>query len=234
MIVGVLVPAAVLGLLVLVAVLFVQRGRDGLDLSARSLLRVYLYVASLAGVVAFAIGVASVANFALARTVGDELIYGGPVPAARPVPRCPPGATGCVEPSPQQLAEEERRQRAELERRRNEDLLRGITFTVFGLLFWGAHWVARRALEGAEGRASPLRRAYLMLGTAVFGLAALVLVPTGVYQALANRLLVSPELSFRQGADALGGAVATLPIWLLYLWLALREIRRSDAGAVPA
>ena len=46
--IGVLTAFAVLGGLVLAAVLFMQRGREGVDLSLGGLLRAYLYVGSLA------------------------------------------------------------------------------------------------------------------------------------------------------------------------------------------
>jgi len=62
MIVGVLAPIAVLGAIALVVILFLQRGRDGLDLSPRNILRLYLYIASLAGIVVLAIGAASAVN----------------------------------------------------------------------------------------------------------------------------------------------------------------------------
>ncbi|MEK7285197.1 MAG: DUF5671 domain-containing protein, partial [Chloroflexota bacterium] len=137
---------------------------------------------------------------------------------------CPPGATGCVEPTPEQIAEQQRIEGQQRERRRNEDLIRGLTFAVFGLLFWGAHWGARRGL-GEDAGASALRRGYLMLGTAVFGLATIVLVPTGVYQALSNAILTTPESAYRSVADALGGGIVSLPIWLLYLRLAVAELR---------
>ena len=55
MLVGVLTALGVLGAIGLLVVLFLQRGRDGMDLSLGGLLRVYLYLASLAGVIAFAI-----------------------------------------------------------------------------------------------------------------------------------------------------------------------------------
>lgn len=64
-----------------------------------------------------------------------------------------------------------------------------------------------------------------MLGTVVFGLSTIVLLPTGVYQALSNVLLSTPENYFRQGADALGGGIVSLPIWLIYLRLVVSEFR---------
>jgi len=225
MIVGILAPAAILGTLALLVVLFFMRGREGVDLSPRGVLRLYLYIASLAGIVVFTVGLASVANHGIARVAGDEFIYGGTGPQAT-FAKCPPSTEGrpCVEPPAEEIERIRRQEQEQRERRRNEDLIRGLTFAVFGLLFWGAHWGARRGL-GEDAGAPALRRGYLMLGTAVFGLATIVLVPTGVYQALANALLTTPQSFFRQGADALGGGIASLLIWLLYLRLAVAELR---------
>jgi hypothetical protein len=232
MIFGVLIPAAIIGAIALVIVLVVQRARGGMELSPRGLLRLYLYIASLAGIVVLTIGLASVVNWAFAAAAGDEFIYGGsPRPAVAVAPRCPPGAVGCVEPGPEQqaqiLRQQEqfaRQQEQQRERRRNEDLIRGITFSAFGALFWAAHWAARRGL--GEEEVAGLRRGYLMLGTIVFGLGTIVLLPTGIYQALANLILPAPDNVFRQGADALGGGIVSLPIWLLFLRLVVTEFRQ--------
>ncbi|HEX9437866.1 MAG TPA: DUF5671 domain-containing protein [Candidatus Limnocylindria bacterium] len=228
MILGVLAPIAVLATLALIVVLFLQRGREGIDLSPRGILRLYLYLASLAGIVVLAIGLASIVNYGLARAVSLEFIYGGagPVPA---MVRCPPEAIGkgCVEPTPEQLEQQRVQMKQQTERRRDEDLIRGITFTVFGAIFWIAHWTARRGVGEVDATMSGLRRGYLMLGTIVFGLATIILLPTGIYQALSNVLLATPETFFRQGADALGGGIVALPIWLIYLRLVVTEFRQT-------
>lgn len=223
MIVGVLAPIAVLGGLALIIILFLQRGRDGLDLSPRNILRLYLYLASLAGLVVFAVGMASAMNYGLARTVGDVFIYGGNTSPAE-VRACPPGAEGCKELTEEERARIERDEQMFRERRRDEDLIRGITYSVFGGLFWVAHWAARRGL-GEDVPA--LRRGYLMLGTVVFGLATIVLLPTGIYQALSNILLTRPENTYVNGADALGAGIVSLPVWLVYLRLVVVEFRTA-------
>lgn len=226
MIVGVLAPIAILGAIALVVILFLQRGRDGLDLSPRNILRLYLYIASLAGIVILSIGAASAVNYGIARAAGDTFIYGGQAPYPM-FAKCPPGADGrgCVEPTAEEIERIKRQEIEQRERRRNEDLIRGVTYTVFGGLFWLAHWGARRGL-GEEGVAA-LRRGYLMLGTIVFGLATIVLLPTGIYQALSNALLTTPENIYYQGADALGGGIVSLPIWLVYLRLVVSEFRAT-------
>lgn len=225
MIVAVLFPVAVLALLVLLAVVFFQR-REAMDLSPRGLLRTYLYLASLAGIITLAIGLASLANYGLASALGSQVIYGGS-PIVRPaIAKCPPGATGCFEPSAADLDQQRRQEQEQRERRKSEDLLRGLTFTAFGALVWGTHWVARRGLDPDEA-ASGLRRAYLMLGTVIFGLATVIMLPTGLYQALASAIIPADQFTYREAADSLGGGIACLPIWLLFLGLLRRDLREG-------
>ena len=218
---GVLTAFAVLGGLVLVAVLFMQRGRDGVDLSIGGLLRAYLYLGSLAGVVVFAVGVAGILSYVLAAGFGLDVIYGGPAPqpAIAPAP-CPPN-TVCP---PIEVFRSPIDDRV---RRHGEDLVRGVTFLLFGGVFWVAHWLARRNLGRADEALSGLHRAYLMLGTAIFGIATIALLPMGIFQALSFAVMpTEPNVYYRPGAgDALSGGLAALPIWLAYLWLVLRTIR---------
>lgn len=222
MTVGTLVTAAILGTIVLLVALFLQRGREG-GFSTRAVLRTYLYVGSLAGIVALASGLSAVVDYGLARAAGDAFIYGSQ-PAVPAVATCPPGATNCRPQASDQIRQQQEQQR---QHQRDEDLIRGITFTVFGALFWGAHWGARRGLGEEEGAGSAVRRGYLLLGTGVFGLATIVLLPTGVYQALSNAILTAPDNVYRPGAEALGGGIVSLPIWLIYLWLAVGDLRRA-------
>jgi Domain of unknown function (DUF5671) len=228
MLVGVLTALGVLGAIGLLVVLFLQRGRDGMDLSLGGLLRVYLYLASLAGVIAFAIGLAGIISYVLAAAFGLDVIYGGqpprPQPAIAPVcvPQpnitCPPFFT----PFPQPVIPDERI------RRQAEDLVRGVTFVIFGGVFWGAHWWARRALAGEAARVSGLHRAYLILGTAIFGIATIALLPMGIYQALAFAIVPPNQFTFPPGAgEALSGGLAALPLWLAYLWLVQRALRTA-------
>ena len=226
MIVAVLAIAAVLGTIAFVVVMFVQRGRDGTELSAAWLLRLYLSIASLAGLIVLTIGLASLANYTLARAAGYEFVYGGVPSLVRPA--CPPDTVGkgCVEPTPEQLEQQRRSQDQEHQRRLGEEIIRGITFVVFGGLFWVAHWAARRAL-GTDPSGVSLRRGYLLVGTVVFGIATVILLPTGIYQVLANVLLATPDNVFRQGAEALGGGIASTPIWLLYLRQVVVDFRQS-------
>ncbi len=226
----VLVPVAIVALIVIIGVIAFQRGREGFDLSPGAMLRGYLYVGSFAGVIALAFGLSALLNGALASAIGNQIVYGGtPVPAiARP---CPAGATCPPAPDPAEITE---RQRQENDRRRQEDLLRGATFAVFGAVFYGAHRAARSAMyprgtnvytTGTDG----LRRAYHLLGTIVFGIGAIALLPAGLYQLLANSLLTLPPDSFRPGiADTLAGGIVSTVLWLIYLRAVLADTRGGE------
>jgi hypothetical protein len=218
-----LIPVAVLVVVVIIGALAFQRGREGLDLSSNTVLRAYLYLGSFAGVVAVAFGLAALLNGALASAVGNEFVYGGMPSPTNP---CPLGVE-CTVPS--QVFVHLQPVRDALERRRLEDLVRGATFTVFGALFYGAHRAARNATYPRGTSAADhggLRRAYVLLGTVVFGVGAIALLPAGVYQVLANAILPSSSDIFHPGvADTLAGGVVSLVIWLLYLRAVLNDAR---------
>lgn len=233
MISSIFMPLAVLGVVAFLGFLFIQRGREGIDISPQGLLRFYLYLASLVGMLVLAVGLASATNAALAYALGPELIYGGPGLMGPPaIPRCPPDAIakGCIDPTPEQLEQQRIAQKAQTERQRAEDLIRGSSFAVLGGLFWLAHWAARRSLIGAEQRASALDRGYVVAATALFGITTVITLPTGVQQLLSGTLLqqTSPFGTYRQGADALGLGLVALVLWLLYLRLAVRQIQRGQ------
>ena len=229
MLVGVLTALGVLGAIGLLVVLFLQRGREGVDLSLGGLLRLYLYLASLAGVIAFAIGLAGIISFVLAAAFGLDVVYGGQIqrpfpaiaPACAPNTTCPPFVT----PLQQVITDPRIRQQT-------DDLVRGVTFVIFGGVFWGAHWWARRVLSGV---ASGLHRAYLIVGTAIFGIATIAFLPMGIYQALSFAIAPPDQFTFRPGAgEALSGGLAALPLWLGYLWLVQRALRTAPPSSPTA
>jgi hypothetical protein len=220
MVIGVLLAAAVFGVIVFALLLIFRRDLVGVDLSGASLLRLYLYLASLAGILVFAIGVSATVDWGMSSAFGSEVVYGRP-PL---VVLCPVGEK-CVDPEQirsQYLHEQELRQQ--------QDLLRGLTMMAFGALFWGGHRAARRMLAAAEGPASALRRAQNVLGTFVFGVGTVILVPVGIYYALSVALLPPAQDVYRQGiGDSLSGGLIALPIWLIYL----RRIVRAAAAEAP-
>jgi len=97
MVIGILVPAAILGLRVVGAAMLFRRGGDALDFAPRNLLRLYLYIASLAGIIVLSIGLSGILSAGLAATLGTGFVYGSnsfPVPAMAPAcPLVPPPTT---------------------------------------------------------------------------------------------------------------------------------------------
>ncbi|MBM4420167.1 MAG: hypothetical protein FJ034_00990 [Chloroflexi bacterium] len=216
------VTVAIVGALALAIALFVQRGRDGIDLSPRALLRVYLYIASLAGIAVLASGLAALVAFSLAQPLGTDAVYGSSGAFAS-VP-CPAGGVDC-KPGPS--ADDVRRMNDERDRRVTEDLVRGITFTALGALFFGAHRAARKAVNSDEPQ-SLLLRGYLMIGTVAFGLAAITMLPSGLTTVITNKVAGTSTEFYRQAAgQELGAGLVALVVWLLYLWLVVRDFRTA-------
>jgi hypothetical protein len=217
---AVLIPLAAGALLVFLVVLFVQRGRGELDLSTQTLFRVYLYVGSFAGVLVVVFGLAALLNAGLAVAAGNDFVYGSAPGVEYFVRPCSP--EGSCPPTPD-AASFRAQQATELDRRRADDLVRGATFTAFALPFWLVHWLARNRMFGDQGL---LQRAYLLVGTAVFGIGTIALLPMGVYQALSGVVISRPPEFYRQGvSDTLTAGIVSLAIWLLYLRLATEGLR---------
>lgn len=230
MLLGILIPLGVLGAILLGAVLFLARGPAGTDLSPRTLLRLYLYLASLVSLLVLLFGL-SLAGTGLLGAVAPEFTYGSPPPfvhAERPAPppgaSPPPGAPEKPAPRPPEQIND---------RRTRENLLQGITMAVAGALFWAVHWYGRRRIETDADRTSILRRSYFLVGTAVFGVASIVLVPTAVYSVLRYFLIPVPSGEFRQGVgENLASAIVVVPVWLAYLRVVLDQ--QAPPAAPPA
>ncbi len=222
MILTVLVPVAILGILVVTAVLFIQRGAGGLDASPRVLLRLYLYLGSLVSILVLVFGLSQLLGGALG-AVAPEFTYGVPPQAIPAIEAARPGEPPRPEArAPLRSAEEQNA------RRTREGLLQGITSAVVGAIFWGVHWYGRRQLETAEERASLLRRAYFLLGVVIFGVASIVLLPIALYSALRWFLIPVGEFDFRQGVgESLAAALVIVPVWLVYLRIVLRDLRTA-------
>ena len=233
MVLGVLVPVAIVGLVVGAIAIMVRGGRGPMDVGPRALVRLYLYIASMAGIIVLVIGLSGILTVGFAAAFGNGFVYGD-TPSIAPLPACAPSpdpSAKCVPAGQPDFALQRQR---EQDRRRGDDLIRGLTFTVFGGVFWGAHFLARRGVMGPDEASSGLRRGYLLLGTVIFGIATVILLPTGIYQALSYLILPADPGTYRSGAgDSLPGGLVTLPIWLIYLWLVVRDVRSGPVLPAP-
>ena len=99
-----------------------------------------------------------------------------------------------------------------------------------GALFYVAHRWAFGAMyprgTTAGGHGDGLRRAYLWVGTIVFGIGAIALLPIGVYQIVANAILPRSPNFYQPGvAESLSGGLVSLVFWLIYLRGVLQDAR---------
>ena len=230
MVLGVLVAVAIVGAIVGAIAMLVRGGRNAIDFAPRNLVRLYLYIASMAGIIVLVVGLSGVLSVGFAAAFGNGFVYGDS-PVFPIQPACPPPPNDpnvkCVPPPQPDLTQQRQSQQ---DRQRANDLIRGLTFTAFGAVFWGAHYFARRGVMGTDELSSGLRRGYLLLGTVIFGIATVILLPTGIYQALSYLILPADQGVFRQGAgDSLPGGLVTLTVWLIYLWLVVRDVRSAPA-----
>ena len=230
-------------------VYLIQRLKSGtgMVLPMRFLLRLYLYIVTIAGLLLLAQGLAGLLQVGLASALGSDFSY-HPVHAR--IARKPIAVDPLELKDRPQLTDEERQRLSEileqkeernleqqredrilgLERARKEGLIQGISFTLIGGIIWGAHLFSRRKLETAEDRSSPINRGYLIIMVVIFGLVTIINLPQAVFEGFRFYLL-EPLDEFRRGSPP-GGKLAlsivTLPIWIVYLVGAIKAARGSD------
>ena len=131
--------------------------------------------------------------------------------------------------------QEAERRRLGLERARDEGIIEGGTFLIIGLIIWGSHLAGRRWLETREEQESLLSRVYLTLITITFGVITIVFLPQALSETF-DYALLDPSDRGDQPGEKLALSIATLPIWLAYLWQAIHAIRRAPAedGSAPS
>ena len=230
-------------------VYLIQRLRSGagLVLPMRLLLRLYLGVVIIAGLLLLAQGLAGLLQVGLASALGNDFSY-RPVNVGlerKPIAVDPlelkdrPQLTDAerqrlseiLEQKNERTLEQQREERIlGLDRARKEGLIQGISFTLIGGIIWGAHLFSRRKLETAGDRNSPINRGYLIIMVVVFGLITIINLPQAVFEGFRYYIL-EPLDEFRRTSPP-GGRVAlslvTLPIWIIYLMGAIKAARGSD------
>jgi len=125
----------------------------------------------------------------------------------------------------EQIALDEERRILGLDRAKKEGLIQGISFLIIGVLIWGSHFAARRWLETGEEKESLLNRVYLVVVTIT-----IVLLPQAVHETF-SYIVLDPVDSFgsrTQPGDKLALSIATLPIWLIYLYGVICSMRKTS------
>ena len=237
----------ILGLLVAGAFLLIMRLRSGtgFTIDMRTLLRLYLYVGIIAGLLVFTQGASELIKAGAAGIAGNDFSY-SPAwiepPADKNQPSHPLELAARSDLSSEELEElsrilaERQEQEAKdneelehigLERAFDEGLIQGISFAIIGALVWGAHMFGRHKIDLPEDRASPLNRIYLVLLTVIFGVITIVSLPQAVFETLSYAVLDPVGRDYEPGGK-LALSITALPIWLIYLWATIRSVRRGS------
>ena len=215
-----------------VTINLVLRARSGEAVSfpLRLLFRSYLYLISIVSIVILVIGLSALVQAGLGATLGKEFSYRPSFTAVEPRPATP-------EEKPEEPALDLKVTGREegLDRALKEGILNGLSFAIVGGAVLGLHLWGRRRLESEEERSGMLNRGYLILLLVIFSVAALVALPSAVFDTLQYYILDSGD-EFRQGrpGSRLATAIVTVPAWAYFLNATLGILRRQegqDAGA---
>src|SRR3982074_1003330 len=117
MVLGVLVAVGVLGAIVGAIDVLVRGGRGAMEFAPRTLVRVYLYIASMAGIIVLVVGLSGILTVGFAAAFGNGFVYGDSTPFPTAI-SCPPNAdptVKCLPPNQPDFAQQRQR---ELDRRR--------------------------------------------------------------------------------------------------------------------
>src|SRR5438045_8792908 len=95
MVLGVLIAVGVLGAIVSAVALLVRGGRGAMEFAPRNLVRVYLYIASMAGIIVLVVGLSGILTVGFAAAFGNGFVYGESTPVPS-IAACPPHADPSV------------------------------------------------------------------------------------------------------------------------------------------
>lgn len=221
------VPVAILtviAVLIAIGIYVVLRIRAGepLGWSFRTAIVLYFYLATAVSVLVMAAGLASALKAGLSNVYGREFSYA--IPALEP-----PGRPAAQRPTPEEQERERQRQLQWVEREYENDVFQGPTMAIVGALLWLVHALARRAVvQDGDGWGGFLGKTYLAAMLIIFGVVGVISLPQGIAGVLRFLATEPSALVPRQPpGDAVATALVFVPLWLVFLAAALRQVRRE-------
>ncbi len=239
-----------------IAIFLFTRFRAGMTvhISLRYLLRLYMYIVIIAGLLLFTQGLSELLKAGLAGALDNDFSY-------RPayIPTTPEEdqlhrqhpleikqQQQILTPEEQEeldrhrtfrnerLAELREERRVEgLDRALREGIIAGVSFTIIGAIIWILHVLGRRWLETPEERAELINHVYLIIVVVTFGAITIVNLPQAISEGVIYYLPVVPSGEFHRltpltpPGGKLALSIVALPIWIVYLMGTIRAVRRG-------
>ncbi len=231
----ILIPLSVVAFLVAVVALGVFigvrfRAGDTLLFSFRTILLAYVYFMSIASLLVFTGGLSVGVKALLSDAFGREFSYHMPRMAAQsPLMKVDNGEVPAMQL--ERLREELGRSQLETERQYKSDLVQAGTLVMIGGVLWGLHSMGRRRFQHVDNPYNEFfYKAYAAILLALFGVAGITSLTSGVYETLRFFLLPTDEFSYgSQPGDAIGAAIVFVPVWGYYLLSMLRLSNRESS-----
>ena len=111
-----------------------------------------------------------------------------------------------------------------------ESVIFGASLLLIGIILGLVHLVARRSIETETERVDILRRVYLFAGLLVFAVASIISLTVAIPETLSYMFIgARPGDEYLSPGEPLSIAIISLPVWILYLYLTLRNIKSSKA-----
>ena len=113
-----------------------------------------------------------------------------------------------------------------------ESMIFGVSLLLIGIILGLVHLVARRSIETETERVDILRRVYLFAGLLVFAVASIISLTVAIPETLSYMFIgARPGDEYLSPGEPLSIAIISLPVWILYLYLTLRNIKSSKTEA---
>ena len=113
-----------------------------------------------------------------------------------------------------------------------ESMIFGVSLLLIGIILGLVHLVARRSIETETERVDILRRVYLFAGLLVFAVASIISLTVAIPETLSYMFIgARPGDEYLSPGEPLSIAIISLPVWILYLYLKLRNIKNSKTEA---
>ena len=227
-ILGVLFALAIPILIIGGIVYFIVKIKAGTSIrfSYRSALRVYFYVVILISVgLAGLGGISTLLKVGFGEMVGREFSYGNVYEEHRDSLERKKDKDYSSD-----TGDETRLLSEKVELEMKGSLINGVSLGAIGLLLLLVHLLGRWKVETGNERSDSLRRLYLMTGLVIFAITTIVSLAAGIPETLRYAILDS-DLGRESPGETLSIAIVSLPVWIYYLVVTLRNIRTSFTDA---